>query len=81
MGNGWTPERRLRQAEQIRTWKPWMESTGPKSAEGRRRVSRNAWKGGQRQQLRELSRLVNAEIRASCELVDGSRASSRGPWA
>jgi hypothetical protein len=69
MVNGWTPERRARQAELIRRWKPWDKSTGPRSAEGRQRVSRNAWSGGRRAQLRELTKLVNAEVRAARELV------------
>ena len=29
MVNGWTLERRKRQAELIRQWKPWAKSTGP----------------------------------------------------
>ena len=67
--NGWTPERRAKQAELIKQWMPWAKSTGPKSVEGKEIVSRNAWRGGHRAQLRELSRLVNAEVRASRELV------------
>jgi hypothetical protein len=73
MVNCWTLERRQRQAEAIRRWKPWEQSTGPVTPEGRERVSRNAWKGGHRQQLRELIALVNAETRAARELVAGSR--------
>ena len=73
MVNGWTLERRQRQAEAIRRWKPWEQSTGPVTPEGRERVSRNAWRGGHRQQLRELIALVNAETRAARELVAGSR--------
>lgn len=67
--SSWTPERRQRQSELIRTWKPWAKSTGPRSAEGRERVSHNAWTGGHRAQLRELAKLVNAEIRQARELV------------
>lgn len=69
MATTWTPERRARQAELIRQWMPWAKSTGPRSPEGRQRVGRNAWTGGHRAQLRELSKLVNAEVRASRELV------------
>ena len=69
MVNGWTLERRAKQAESIRLWKPWKQSTGPKSVEGKERVSRNAWTGGHRAQLRQLVKLVNAEVRASRELV------------
>ena len=67
--NGWTPERKLKQAEAIRRWQPWAKSTGPKSSDGKAKVSRNSWKGGQRQQLRGLIRLVNADVRASRELL------------
>jgi hypothetical protein len=34
MANGWTPERRARQAELIRSWRPWERSTGPRTVEG-----------------------------------------------
>jgi len=70
MATTWTPERRARQAELIRTWQPWAKSTGPRSPEGRQRVSGNAWTGGHRAQLRELSKLVNAECRQARELVN-----------
>jgi hypothetical protein len=56
MANGWTPERRARLAEQIGNRKPWERSTGPKSADGKARVSRNAEKGGKRQWLRQLAK-------------------------
>ena len=62
MATPWTSERRQRQAEQIRRWKPWEQSTGPRTAEGKARVSRNAWQGGHRAQLRELSKTLNAEL-------------------
>ena len=32
MAKGWTPERRARQAELIRSWRPWEQSTGPRCA-------------------------------------------------
>ena len=66
---GWTPERRKRQSEAIRRWKPWSKSTGPKSPEGKAAVSGNAWKGGHWLKLRELTKLVNAECRQARELV------------
>lgn len=69
--NGWTKERRARQAELIRGWQPWANSTGPKSDEGKERVARNAWRGGHRRKLREISSMVNAEIRAARQLVAG----------
>ena len=69
MVNGWTWERRQRQADLIRTWRPWEQSTGPKTPDGRLRVARNAWRGGHREQLRELSREISEEVRRSRELV------------
>ena len=75
MANGWTPERRARQAELIRTWQPWVKSTGPRSLEGKERVAANAWRGGHRAQLRELSKMVNAGVQASRELI--SRCESK----
>ena len=64
MATPWTLERRQRQAELIRSWKPWEQSTGPRTPEGKARVSRNAWKGGHRAQLRALSKELNAELAA-----------------
>ena len=69
MATTWTPERRARQAELIRQWKPWAKSTGPKSPEGKERVAKNAWRGGHRAQLRALIKMVNAEVQASRELL------------
>lgn len=45
MANGWTPERRARQAERIRTWQPWKKSTGPRTSAGKRKAAKNAMKG------------------------------------
>ena len=60
----WTPEQRRQQAERIRTWGPWQQSTGPRTAEGKARASRNARKGGTRPMLRELARLLRAQREA-----------------
>lgn len=62
--NGWTPERRARQAEAIRRWKPWAKSTGPRTAEGKARAKMNGYRGGQWRKLRELSKALNALLRA-----------------
>jgi hypothetical protein len=43
-------------------WRPWKHSTGPKSEEGKARVSRNAYKGGTRAILRELARLLREQV-------------------
>ena len=61
--NGWTPERRKRQSELIRQWRPWEHSTGPRSIEGKARVARNAYRGGTRPMLRLLSRTLSRVAR------------------
>jgi hypothetical protein len=72
MANGWTPSRRKRQATLIRRWKPWDRSTGPKTAEGKARVARNAWKGGARPMLRELAKALKAHREQLDELQCGN---------
>ena len=54
----WTPEQRQQQAEKIRAWSPWAQSTGPRTGEGKEAASRNAWKGGHREMLRTLARTL-----------------------
>ena len=69
MANGWTPERRARQAALIRSWRPWEKSTGPRSAEGKARTARNGFKGGHRETLRELARVLNEALREQREAL------------
>lgn len=64
MSNGWTPERRARQAALIQGWKPWKKSTGPRTSAGKATAAQNGWKGGHRELLRELSRLLAAQQRS-----------------
>ena len=42
----WTPEQRAAAAERARKSKPWLRSTGPKTAAGKARCARNALKHG-----------------------------------
>ena len=70
MANGWTPERRARQAEAIRRWKPWEQSTGPRTAEGKARSQRNGSKPGTRSLLREVSRVLREQSTALARLKD-----------
>lgn len=70
MENGWTSERRARQAELIRQWQPWKQSTGPKSPEGKAAAARNAWKGEIRPLLRELARGLREQDEARRQMLD-----------
>lgn len=45
-GRIWTIEQRQKQAERIRSQKPWLQSTGPKTVAGKRISSRNATRHG-----------------------------------
>lgn len=65
----WTPEQKQKQAELIQQWSPWTESTGPQSVEGKRRASRNAYKGGLNSKLRALSKEINELLRNQQELL------------
>ena len=77
MSNGWTPQRRARQAALIRSWKPWERSSGPRTAKGKARSARNAWKGGTSVMLRTMRRLVNAEVRGAQRLLDAISGRSK----
>ena len=70
MANGWTPERRARQAALIKTWRPWEKSTGPRTQEGKAVVAGNAHKGGHRQKLRTFQKALNRELQTMRKLLD-----------
>jgi hypothetical protein len=65
----WTPEQREQQREAIRRWKPWEQSSGPKSPEGKTRASRNAWAGGDWLKLRELVKTLNRTMREQRDMI------------
>lgn len=65
ISKGWTPERRARQAEMIRQWRPWERSTGPITADGKAKSAANAKIYGVRAARREMQ-AVMALIR-ECE--------------
>jgi len=69
----WTPERRAKQSQAIRQWKPWSKSTGAKTPEGKAVVSRNAFKGGHRPYLRQLAKDLAEECQYTQRLVDTCR--------
>ena len=59
--NGWTPERRVKQSAAIHRWKPWQQSTGAKTPEGKSIVSQNAFKGGMKVQLKEFRQILREQ--------------------
>lgn len=69
MANGWTPERRARQSELIRRWKPWEKATGPTSPEGKAKVARNAYTGGHWLMVRNLARSIKEHVDALATLT------------
>ena len=46
MANGWTLERRRRQAEMIKNWQPWKLSTAARTEAGKEISKMNALKHG-----------------------------------
>lgn len=48
-------------AQLIRQWKPWKQSTGPRTEGGKAKVSQNAFKGGWRQQFKDLRALLKEQ--------------------
>ncbi len=59
-----TPEHRKLMGELIRRWKPWEKSTGPKSAEGKAKVSQNAFRGGWREEMKVLRAMLKEQDEA-----------------
>lgn len=57
----WTPEQRAQQSAKIRQWQPWARSTGAQTLKGKAVSSRNAYKGGWRAELREMSALLREQ--------------------
>lgn len=70
---GWTDERRARQAEMIRSWRPWERSTGPRTAKGKATAARNGDKGGtwkaESNNLRALKREFSELMRQQRDML------------
>ena len=59
----WTMEERIKQSEAIRRWKPWLKSTGARTAKGKANVAKNATKGGSSLAVRELIKELNTLLK------------------
>jgi hypothetical protein len=68
MHRQWTPDQRKQQSLKIKEWQPWTKSTGPKTLQGKRISSSNAFKGRWRARLCELSRLVKQQLKVAQDL-------------
>ena len=71
MGNQhyWTEERRQEQRERIQASKAWLKSTGPVTANGKAKSSRNAFKGGVVSNINKLVKQVNAMVKEQREAL------------
>lgn len=67
----WTPERRAKQAENIHRWKPWKQSTGPRTPEGKARSSRNADRGVAEMEARILEAQLQMRSRLFADAEEG----------
>ena len=67
----WSPEQRQQQAEAIHGWKPWEQSTGPRTEAGKTVSRGNAHAGAMRPQLRALSRAIDGQHAALKKLMRG----------
>ena len=65
----WTAEERQRQRELIQSWKPWLRSTGAKTAEGKRRSSQNSFKTGKSLEIREMIKQLNKLLKEQKKLL------------
>ena len=73
MNNGWTSERKAKQALAIQRWKPWQQATGPKTPKGKATVSRNAFKGGERPSLRHSNTALRRFFKDSKDFMGEMR--------
>lgn len=64
MPRQWTEEQKKRQSEAIRRWKPWSDSTGPRTKRGKNRCKMNATRHGYRSRgYRELCEALRLQAR------------------
>jgi hypothetical protein len=64
----WTTEARAKQAALIAAWQPWRSSTGPRSADGKAKVSKNADQGGDAGRSQRLRRAQDELVQAAANV-------------
>ena len=67
MPKNWSKDSRERQGKTINSHKPWQNSTGPKSDEGKQRSSRNSDKG--KTPLRTIQKMITKVHKERIELT------------
>lgn len=72
MANGWTSERKARQAILIKNWRPWEMSTGPKTEKGKACSAMRGYKGEKRKNLRMLSHMLRKMREDQCSFLSSS---------
>ena len=65
----WTPEERQAQSALIHAVKPWLLSTGPRTAEGKERSRMNARKHGLYSREFTLYKRLMREMNRSCKKI------------
>jgi hypothetical protein len=67
----WTAEERARQAALIKTWKPWEQSTGARTAEGKAASSQNALvHGGRSAETKGLQKAISTLMKGSKKVIE-----------
>ncbi len=64
----WTEEQRKAQSEKMKQLKPWLNSTGPKTEEGKKTVAANALRHGMRS---AGARELRQALREQTEILKG----------
>ena len=54
----------------IQSWRPWERSSGPQTATGKAVVSRNAFKGGIRPEMRRLLASANQSLMDQLKIIE-----------
>lgn len=67
MSKTWSDANRKLQVERIHLHRPWKASTGPKSEEGKKRSSQNAYKG--KAPIRSLRKMITRIHKERLEMI------------